>query len=113
MSQSNSNIPVISVQDLAVSYTVRGGQVDAIHHVSFDIRRGESLGLVGESGCGKSTVAWSIVNFLGVNGHIRQGSIRFLGQDLVGRTDDELRTLRGNQIAMVYQDPMQALNPSM
>ena len=113
MNQSNSNIPVISVQDLAVSYTVRGGQVDAIHHVSFDIRRGESLGLVGESGCGKSTVAWSIVNFLGVNGHIRQGSIRFLGQDLVGRTDDELRTLRGNQIAMVYQDPMQALNPSM
>jgi len=113
MNQTASDIPVLSVKDLAVSYSVRGGEVDAIYNVSFDIHRGQSFGLVGESGCGKSTVAWSIVSFLGQNGHVRKGSIQFLGQDLVGKTNDELRDLRGNQIAMVYQDPMQALNPSM
>ena len=71
------------------------------------------LGIVGESGCGKSTVAWSIVNFLGNNGYVKRGSIKFMGQELVGKKGEELRQLRGDQIAMVYQDPMQALNPSM
>ncbi|MEZ4679474.1 MAG: ABC transporter ATP-binding protein [Caldilineaceae bacterium] len=74
---------------------------------------GESHGIVGESGCGKSTVAWSIVNFLGQNGYVKRGSIKFLGEELVGKRSEELRELRGNRIAMVYQDPMQALNPSM
>ncbi|MCL4858377.1 MAG: ABC transporter ATP-binding protein, partial [Caldilineaceae bacterium] len=64
-------------------------------------------------GCGKSTVAWSIVNFLGANGYVKRGSIKFMGQELVGKSGEELRQLRGDQIAMVYQDPMQALNPSM
>ncbi len=69
--------------------------------------------MVGESGCGKSTVAWSIVNFLGANGYVKRGRIKFQGQELVGKSAEELRRLRGDQIAMVYQDPMQALNPSM
>jgi peptide/nickel transport system ATP-binding protein len=68
---------------------------------------------VGESGCGKSTVAFGIVDFLGPNGKITGGSIKFQGRELVGRTESELRRLRGDQIAMVYQDPMQALNPSL
>jgi len=68
---------------------------------------------VGESGCGKSTVAFGIVNFLGRNGRIVDGHILFQGQDLVGQAPEELRRIRGDRIAMVYQDPMQALNPSM
>ncbi len=105
--------PVLRVEDVAVSYKVRGGEIDAVQNASFDIYRGESHGIVGESGCGKSTVAWAIVNFLGANGYVKRGSIKFLGQELVGKRGEELRKLRGDQIAMVYQDPMQALNPSM
>jgi peptide/nickel transport system ATP-binding protein len=105
--------PVLKVEDLAIAYKVRGGEIEAVQNVSFEIRRGESHGIVGESGCGKSTVAWSIVNFLGANGYVKRGSIKFQGQELVGRDPEELRKLRGDQIAMVYQDPMQALNPSM
>lgn len=105
--------PVLKLEDVAVAYKVRGGEIEAVQNVSFEIYRGESQGIVGESGCGKSTVAWAIVNFLGANGYVKRGSIKFQGQDLVGKTGEELRHLRGDQIAMVYQDPMQALNPSM
>lgn len=108
-----SSSPVLKVENLAIAYKVRGGEVEAVQNVTFEIHRGESMGIVGESGCGKSTVAWSIVNFLGRNGYVKRGSIKFLGQELVGKTGEELRQLRGDQIAMVYQDPMQALNPSM
>ena len=117
MAQNNpktgNQAPVLVVENAAVAYKVRGGEIEAVQNVSFDINRGESLGIVGESGCGKSTIAWAIVNFLGANGYVKRGSIRFMGQELVGKTGEELRRLRGDQIAMVYQDPMQALNPSM
>ncbi len=105
--------PVLKVENLAIAYKVRGGEVEAVQNVSFEINRGEAMGIVGESGCGKSTVAWSIVNFLGQNGYVKRGNIKFMGQELVGKSGEELRQLRGDQIAMVYQDPMQALNPSM
>ncbi len=105
--------PVLKIENLSVAYKIRGGEVEAVQDVSFEVHRGETFGVVGESGCGKSTVAWALVNFLGANGYVKRGSIRFQGQDLVGRTGEELRRLRGDQIAMVYQDPMQALNPSM
>jgi len=104
--------PVVRVRELAISYETRRGDVDAVRDVSFEIERGDAFGVVGESGCGKSTVAFGIVNFLG-NGRIVDGSILFQGRELRGRSEDELRPLRGDQIAMVYQDPMQALNPSM
>ena len=107
------NAPVLKLEDVAVAYKVRGGEIEAVQNASFEIHRGETLGVVGESGCGKSTVAWSIVNFLGANGYVKRGQILFQGQDLVGKRGEELRQLRGDQIAMVYQDPMQALNPSM
>lgn len=111
--QQARSAPILRVQDLAIAYETRKGDVVAVRNVSFEIRRGETLGIVGESGCGKSTVAFGIVNFLGRNGRITNGRIVFQGQDLVGRSEEELRQLRGDRIAMVYQDPMQALNPSL
>ncbi len=105
--------PVLKLEDVAVAYKVRGGEIEAVQDVSFEINRGETHGIVGESGCGKSTCAWAVVNFLGANGYVKRGSIKFQGKELVGVTGEELRRLRGDQIAMVYQDPMQALNPSM
>jgi peptide/nickel transport system ATP-binding protein len=101
------------VENAAISYETRYGDVEAVRDVSFDVHRAKTFGVVGESGCGKSTVAFGIVDFLGANGKIVGGSIRFQGRELVGRTQEELRTLRGDQISMVYQDPMQALNPSV
>ncbi len=111
--QQPRNMPILRVGDLAISYETRYGDVDAVRGVSFEINRGETLGIVGESGCGKSTIAFGLVNFLGRNGKIKEGHINFQGQDLVGRSQEELRKLRGDRVAMVYQDPMQALNPSM
>ncbi len=110
---SGKSSPVLKVENVAIAYKVRGGEIEAVQDVSFEIGRGEAHGIVGESGCGKSTVAWAILNFLGANGYVKRGSIKFLGQELVGKSSEELRRLRGDQIAMVYQDPMQALNPSL
>jgi peptide/nickel transport system ATP-binding protein len=105
--------PILQIQDLAISYETRYGDVEAVRQVSFEVHRAKTFGIVGESGCGKSTVAFGIVDFLGANGKIVGGSIKFQGRELIGRSRAELRTLRGDQIAMVYQDPMQALNPSV
>jgi peptide/nickel transport system ATP-binding protein len=105
--------PILDVRDLAISYETRRGDIPAVRGVSFDIQRSKTLGIVGESGCGKSTIAFGIVSFLGRNGKIVKGSILFQGQDLVPRSESELRKIRGDRIGMVYQDPMQALNPSM
>lgn len=108
---SHPKQPVVRVEELAIGYDTRQGLVRAVRDVSFEIRRGETLGIVGESGCGKSTVAYGLVNYLGKNGRIVHGDIVFQGQSLVGRSPEELRRLRGDQIAMVYQDPMTSLNP--
>ena len=107
-----SNI-VLDVENLTIAYETRKGDVEAVRNTSFKIKEGETIGLVGESGCGKSTIAFGIVNFLGPNGKIKAGRVRFQGEELVGRSEAELKKLRGNRIAMVFQDPMQALNPSV
>jgi peptide/nickel transport system ATP-binding protein len=104
---------VLEIENLSIAYETRKGDVEAVRDVSFKVREGETLGLVGESGCGKSTIAYGIVNFLGPNGRITGGSVRFQDEELVGRSQKELKKLRGDRIAMVFQDPMQALNPSV
>ncbi len=104
---------VLEVEHLSIAYETRKGDVEAVRDVSFSIREGETVGLVGESGCGKSTIAYGIVNHLGPNGKITNGQIRFQATDLVNRSQAELKAIRGNSIAMVFQDPMQALNPSL
>ena len=105
--------PILKIENLAISYETRYGDVEAVRQVSFEVGRAATFGLVGESGCGKSTVAFGIVDFLGANGKITHGSIKFQGRELVGASQKELSLIRGDQIAMVYQDPMQALNPSL
>jgi peptide/nickel transport system ATP-binding protein len=104
---------VIDVEHLSIAYETRKGDVEAVRDVTFTVREGETVGLVGESGCGKSTIAYGIVNHLGANGKITGGHIRFQGSELVGKSSGELKKLRGDRIAMVFQDPMQALNPSV
>jgi len=104
---------VLDVEHLSIAYETRKGDVQAVRDVSFSVREGETVGLVGESGCGKSTIAFGIVNHLGPNGKITDGHIRFQDTELVNRSQAELNKIRGNSIAMVFQDPMQALNPSM
>lgn len=110
---SRVQVPILKVESAAISYETRYGDVEAVRDMSFEVDRARTFGIVGESGCGKSTVAFAIVDFLGPNGKIVGGSIKFQGRELVGRSQKELRKLRGDQISMVYQDPMQALNPSV
>jgi len=78
--------PVLDVEHLSIAYETRKGDVEAVRDVTFTVRQGETVGLVGESGCGKSTIAFGIVNFLGTNGKITNGNIRFQGSELAGRS---------------------------
>ncbi|EKE78802.1 dipeptide ABC transporter ATP-binding protein [Oceanibaculum indicum] len=109
----NSDIPVLEIENLSISYFTRAGEIPAVVDFSLTLNEGETAGLVGESGCGKSTVAMAIMNYMGGNGGIVGGSIKFRGRDIVQMSPEELRRLRGKDIAMVYQEPMAALNPSM
>ena len=111
MSNMKRGEPVVSVKGVGIAYETRKGDIQAVKDVSFDIHKGETVGIVGESGCGKSTLAYGLVNYLGRNGKISHGDIIFQGESLVGRTPEELRQLRGDRIAMVFQDPMTSLNP--
>ena len=105
--------PALEVTDLDVAYRVRGIDRQVLREISFSIGRGESYGLVGESGCGKSTVAQAVVRYLPGNGRIRSGSITIAGRDLTAMPAGELRKLRAEAVSMVYQDPSRALNPSI
>jgi len=101
------------VHDVDVVYRVRGRALPVLRDVSFTIERGESYGLVGESGSGKSTMALAVVRYLARNGRVSQGTITVDGQDVLGLRGEALRRLRAGTVSMVYQEPGQALNPTM
>ncbi len=105
--------PILECKDLCISYFTRAGEIPAVIDFNLMLHHGESVGLVGESGCGKSTVAMAIMQYMGSNGGIVGGSVIYKGRDLATYSVEELRQLRGNEIAMVYQEPMASLNPSM
>ena len=104
--------PLLEVDRLAVTFYTPRGTVRAVRDASLEIRRGEVLGLVGESGSGKSTVAFALMGYLPGTAHV-DGTLRFAGRDIADLTPAELRDLRGNRMAMVYQDPATSLNPAM
>ena len=111
--QQSSQMPVLKVENLEVTYSTRLGPAKAVRDVSFEIWPGDTVGLVGESGCGKSTLAFAIMNHVARNAEVTGGRILFCGEDMVKKSGRQLNRIRGNQIAMVYQDPMAALNPSL
>ncbi|WP_210528369.1 dipeptide ABC transporter ATP-binding protein [Rubellimicrobium arenae] len=105
--------PILEIDDLSISFFTRTREIPAVMSFSCSVMPGEAVGLVGESGCGKSTVALGVMQDLGVNGRVVGGSIRFKGRDLARMTPAELRQIRGSEIAMIYQEPMASLNPAL
>ncbi len=102
---------LLEVQDLTVRFRLRRGDLTAVNNVSFTLEPGERMGVVGESGAGKSVMGFSLINLISKPGYIHSGSIRFEGRELVGLDDDAMRAIRGNRITMIFQDPMMTLNP--
>lgn len=102
---------MLEVRDLRTSFFTVSGEVKAVNGVSFNLDEGKVLGIVGESGSGKSVTAYSLMQILTHPGKIVGGSIKFKGKELVGCTDEEMREIRGNNISIIFQDPMTSLNP--
>jgi peptide/nickel transport system ATP-binding protein len=105
--------PTLEVTDLKTEFGMRHATVAAVDGISFSIDQGECVGIVGESGCGKSTTGLSIMRLLPPNGHITAGTIRLLGRDLAPLSERDMRRVRGNEVALIPQDPMTSLNPTM
>jgi oligopeptide transport system ATP-binding protein len=104
-------VSLLSVDALRVEFWTQRGTVYAVNVVSFDVAAGESLGIVGESGCGKSVTSLAVLGLLPRAGRVTEGSAVFGGRDLIGLSDGELRKIRGSEIGMIFQDPMTSLNP--
>ncbi|MCD7903706.1 MAG: ABC transporter ATP-binding protein [Oscillospiraceae bacterium] len=110
----NTNDAFLSVRNLQVEFSSGESTVRAVNGVSFDLKKGETLGLVGETGAGKTTIAKAILRILPhPPAHVRGGEIWFEGQDLMQLSREDMRKIRGSHISMVFQDPMTALNPTM
>ncbi|SMX35748.1 dipeptide ABC transporter ATP-binding protein [Maliponia aquimaris] len=105
--------PILEIDNLSISFFTRLREIPAVMDFSVRVRPGEAVGLVGESGCGKSTVALGVMQDLGKNGRIVGGSIKFKGRNLNEMSQEQLRHIRGSEIAMIYQEPMASLNPAM
>jgi peptide/nickel transport system ATP-binding protein len=113
MAKLDTDGPILEIENLSISFFTRLREIPAVMDFSVTVQPGEAVGLVGESGCGKSTVALGVMQDLGVNGRIVGGTVRFKGRDLAKMSAAELRDIRGNEIAMIYQEPMASLNPAM
>ena len=105
--------PILEIENLSISFFTRAGEIPAVMDFSCTVMPGEAMGIVGESGCGKSTVSLGIMRDLSNIGRIVGGRIKFQGKDMGDMSEDELRSIRGNKIAMIYQEPMASLNPAM
>jgi oligopeptide transport system ATP-binding protein len=103
---------MLEVKDLRTSFFTGAGEVKAVNGVSFNLEKGKVLGIVGESGSGKSVTAYSIMQILEKTGKIVGGSVKFNGQELVGAGEKVMKTIRGNKISIIFQDPMTSLNPT-
>jgi oligopeptide/dipeptide ABC transporter ATP-binding protein len=103
---------LLEVRNLTTEFATDGHRARVVDHVTFDLRAGEILGLVGESGCGKSTTGFSLLRLLPSNADIVEGEVWLDGEDLLRKSDEEMRRIRGSRIAMVFQDPMTSLDPS-
>ena len=113
MSDWDPSQPILQIENLSISFFTRMREIPAVMDFSCTVMAGEAMGLVGESGCGKSTVALAVMRDLGKNGRITGGRILFKGRDLTTMGDEDLRQIRGSEIAMIYQEPMASLNPAM
>lgn len=102
---------LLSVRDLSVKFAMRDNTVTALNQISFDLCKGERLGIVGESGAGKSITGFALMNLLSRPGYIDSGKIQFLGKDITQMPEAKMRNIRGNEMAMIFQDPMVTLNP--
>ena len=105
------NKRLIDIQDLRVSFFTPGGEVQAVRGISWHLEEGEALGIVGESGSGKSVSVYAVLRLLQSPGRVVGGSIQFDGRDILSISEKEMRDIRGNDIAMIFQDPMTSLNP--
>ena len=105
--ETRNDTAALKLEELHVAYDVRGVPRPVLRGVTFEIKPGEAYGLVGESGCGKSTTAYAAVRYLPENGHVTSGSITIAGEDMLDLSTAGLRDLRASRISMVYQDPGQ------
>ena len=107
----SDNLPTLQVKNLETHFFTKSGVAKAVSGANFDVKRGEIMGLVGESGSGKSVTGFSLIGLVDEPGRIVGGSIKFKGEELIGASEKRMQNLRGNRIAMIFQDPMMTLNP--
>lgn len=111
--RKSENVNLINIKDLSVSFRTYGGSVKAVRSISFSVRKGECLAIVGESGCGKSVTAQTIMRLIPSPPATTSGSVRFEGRELLSMPERKIKAIRGSEIGMIFQDPMTSLDPTM